>query len=132
MLHLTLSLYLASICLGRALKSWPSNIIPSEAYKVVQTDPNGVIWPWLTFKSSPQTPPNMTITGNGGELAEGYIFMTPVGTGENVSYAKENGGFIMTSGGDLVFGLNISGLTDFRRQFYNGQAYLTYWTGYSK
>ena len=130
-LLIALSLCQALLCSGRALQSLPFNTIPSETYREVQTDPSGVVWPWLAFKSSPQTPPNMTITGNGGELAEGYIFMTPVGTSENVSYAKENAGFIMTSGGDLVFGLNVSGLTDFRRQLYNGHAYLTYWSGYN-
>ena len=58
-------------------RQWKETEIPSEAYVEVQTDPQGVTWPWRVFKTSSETPPNMAITGNGGELAPGYIFMTP-------------------------------------------------------
>ena len=73
----------------------------------------------------------MTITTNGEPLADGYIFMTPAGTSANISYAKESGGFIMTSDGELVYGHNLTGMTDFRKQYYNGQPYLTFWSGYN-
>ena len=108
-----------------------STVIPSEAYIQVETDPNGITWPWRVYKSSPYTPPNMTITGNGGPLAPGYVFMTPATTNISLPYTKEAGGFIMTSAGDLVFAQNVSGMTDFRKQYYNGKPYLTYWSGYN-
>ena len=57
--------------------------------------------------------------------------MTPAGTGANVSYAKESGGFIMTSDGDLVYGHNLTGMTDLRKQYYNGKPHLTFWSGYN-
>ena len=107
-----------------------STEIPSEAYVQVETDPTKVKWPWRVFKSSPYTPPNMTITGNGGELAEGFIFMTPQTTNMTNPTDEENGGFIMTSDGDLVYALNESGITDFRKQYYDGKPYLTYWSGF--
>jgi hypothetical protein len=37
----------------------------------------------------------------------------------------------MTSEGELVFAVNVTGINDFRRQYYNGKAYLTYWSGYN-
>ena len=101
--------------------------IPSEAYIQIETDPSGVTWPWRVFKSSPYTPPNMTITSSGEPLAPGYIFMTPATTNISVPYTKEGGGFIMTTDGDLVFALNVTGMTDFRKQIYNGEPHLTYW-----
>lgn len=98
--------------------------IPSEAYVRVETDPKGITWPWRVFKSSPHTPPNLTITGNGGELAPGYIFMTPQTVDPTVPAAEENGGFIVTSDNELVYALNISGITDFRKETYKGEPYL--------
>lgn len=129
---------MASFCLAAtasalvARNSVSSTTIPSEAYVQVETDPDDITWPWRVFKSSPYTPPNMTITGNGGSLAEGYIFMTPATGNISVPYTKEGGGFIMTSDGDLVFAQNVTGMTDFRKQYYNGKPYLTYWNGYNR
>jgi hypothetical protein len=108
-----------------------SGEIPSERHIEVVTDPTEVKWPWLAFKSSPHTPPNMTITGNGKPLADGYIFMTPQSLNDTAPTIPESGGFIRTSDGDLVFALNASGITDFRRQYYNGKEYLTYWSGFN-
>ncbi|KAF2485016.1 ASST-domain-containing protein [Neohortaea acidophila] len=105
--------------------------IPSHAYVQVETDPKGAIWPWRVFKSSPYTPPNMTITVNQGELADGFIFMTPANINLSAPAAEMDGGFIMTSDNEAVFALNTSGITDFRVQHYKGQPYLTYWSGYN-
>ena len=101
--------------------------IPSEAYVKVEIDPSGAKWPWRVFKSSSQAPPNLTITGSGGELAPGYIFMTPEGVHERVPRAaKEDGsGYIITADNELVFGLDEARLTDFRIQQYEGSSYLT-------
>ena len=99
--------------------------IPSEAYIQVETDPKDFTWPWRVFKSSPHTPPNLTITGNGGELAPGYIFMTPEGTSDSKTpSAEESGGFIVTTDNELVYALNDTGITDFRVEYYNGVPYL--------
>lgn len=117
--------------IGNALVVNRRAVIPSEANIDVATDPSGVTWPWRVFKTTESTPPNMTITGNGGELSEGYIFMTPATSNLTVPYAKESTGFIMTCEGDLVFALNVTAPTDFRRQHYNGKPYLTYWNGYN-
>lgn len=111
--------------------SQQSSWIPSSRHVEVQPDFSGVTWPWRVFKSSPHTPPNMTIIENGGELADGYIFMMPQTTNVSIAYAKENGGFIMTIDGDLVYGDNLLGMNDFRKQSYNGKDYLTYWTRYN-
>ena len=101
---------MAILACGHAIRprKWREAEIPSEAYVDVQTDPQGVTWPWRVFKTSPETPPNMTITGNGGELAPGYIFMTPIALNATAvpPLTKESAGFIMTSDGDLVFGHN--------------------------
>ncbi len=109
-----------------------SEYIPSHAYVQVETDPGGAIWPWRVFRSSPYTPPNMTITGNGGELADGFIFMTPQTINISVPAAEENGGFIMTCNNEMVFALNESGITDFRVEEYKGAPYLVWWSGYSQ
>lgn len=124
--------YLATAATALAARS-PTNstIIPSEAFIQVETDPAGITWPWRVFKSSPHTPPNFTITGNGKPLADGYVFLTPQTLNESIPYAKENGGFVMTSEGDLVFARNVSGMTDFRTQEYDGKTYITYWSGYN-
>ena len=105
--------------------------IPSQAFDLVETDPSGIKYPWRVFKSSAFTPPYMNITGNGGPLAEGYVFMTPQTISITAPTDEENGGFIMTSSGDLVFAQNTSGMTDFRKQYYDGKPYLTYWSGYN-
>lgn len=101
--------------------------IPSEAYVKVEIDPDGLQWPWRVFKSSSLTPPNLTITGNGGELAPGYIFMTPEGVNERVPRVNEEdgNGFIITTNNELVYGLDVDRLTDFRVQEYQGSSYLT-------
>ena len=126
------SLYLLSTVSALAFKTSPSStVIPSEPYIQVETDPSGIKWPWRIFRSSPYTPPNMTISGNDKPLAEGYIFMTPQSINATAPAAEGNGGFIMTSAGDLVFARNVSGMTDFRKQYYNGKPYLTYWSGYN-
>lgn len=120
-------LYLATS--GYTLVTRQKATIPSKANIDIQTDPSGVTWPWRVFKTTKSTPPNMTITGNGGELSEGYVFMTPATVNSSVAYAKESTGFIMTTDGDLVFALNVTSPTDFRRQHYHGKPYLTYWNG---
>ncbi len=116
---------------ANALVAKDRTVISSEANIDVQTDSTGVTWPWLAFKTTDQTPPNMIITSNGGAVADGYIFMTPATSNLSVSYAKESTGFIMTPDGDLVFALNVTAPTDFRRQHYDGKAYLTYWNGFN-
>ena len=102
--------------------------ISSWAHAEVKTDLAGVTWPWLSYKSSPFTPPNSTISGNGGQLSEGYSFITPSGSGNTT---KQSAGFILTTTGDLVFALNVTGLNDFRKQYFDGKPYLTYWSGYN-
>jgi hypothetical protein len=73
---------------ANALVTRSPNTITSQAYVQVETDPKGVTWPWRAFKSSDQTPPNMTIVSSGEPLADGYIFMTPLTTNISVPYAK--------------------------------------------
>jgi hypothetical protein len=117
--------------LSSALPSSFRKSIPSEANVQVETDPEGITWPWRVFKSSSAKPPDMVITANGEPLADGFIFQTPSTTNTSIPYAKESMPFIRDSQGDLIFALNITGANDFRRQFYNGKPYLTYWSGYN-
>lgn len=105
------------------------------------TDEGSEVWPWLQYKTSPHTPPHMNISVNRKEeLAPGYVFLDPSDINEADGTEELSGtGFIMTTDGDLVFaGLETgmgfcqywtAGMTDFRKQRYNGKSYLTYWNG---
>ena len=113
----------------------------THAHMQYVTDETSEVWPWMQFKTSPHTPPHMNISVNKkDELAPGYVFLDPSDVNTADGTAELSGtGFIMTTDGDLVFaGLEsgmgfchewTAGMTDFRKQTYNGKSYLTYWNG---
>ena len=98
--------------------------IPSHANIEVKVDPSGEQWPYRVFKSSPYTPPNLTITGNGGELAPGYVFLTPDSANLPTKKVDEDGGIIVTSDNELVYWLAEPGITDLRVEVYKGKPYV--------
>ncbi|CAK3926288.1 Hypothetical predicted protein [Lecanosticta acicola] len=104
--------------------------LASSANVQVETDPDGDLWPWRTFKSSPHTPPTLTYTADGKPLSDGHIFITPADI-KNQNATKQSAGFTITTEGEPVYVANVSGMTDFRKQDWNGDPYLTYWSGYN-
>ncbi len=84
-------------------------------------------------------PPHMDIHRFDKHLADGYIFLTPYDDKAKDGVHEEGTGFVMTMDGDLVFTPPssfdgfcedwLSGMTDLRKQEYNGKKYLTYWNG---
>ncbi|KAK3715275.1 hypothetical protein LTR37_007242 [Vermiconidia calcicola] len=114
--------------------------IESEPHYQYTTDESRVVWPWRTYRTSYHTPPHMNITRYSGELAKGYIFVSPSDQNKNDgTYALSGTGFVMDDEGDLIFageedGMGfceewVAGMTDFRAQEYNGRKYITYWNG---
>ena len=114
--------------------------IPSEDHYQITSDTYDSVWPWRTYKTSPHHPPHMEITRYDGKLSDGYVFLTPSNTkGKEGTYELSGTGFIMTTDGDMIFAGEergysfcdewVAGMTDFRRQDYNGRPYITYWNG---
>ncbi|KAH6892908.1 ASST-domain-containing protein [Thelonectria olida] len=100
--------------------------------KVVQPDEPST-WPYRVYKSSPYKPPYLDITGNGGEIAEGYLFFTPslkkgVPTPQNLP-------LIMGQDNELVFCMDGQSadphvkLKHLRPQMINGTPHITVWQG---
>ncbi|KAH7305197.1 ASST-domain-containing protein [Stachybotrys elegans] len=87
-------------------------------------------WPYRTFKSSPWTPVNLTVTTDHGGLADGYLFFTP--KSRNSTAIHQQLGLIMSSDNEIVYALNESlGLNDLRVQQVHGEPHLTFWRGRS-
>lgn len=106
--------------------------IPSSAYVRVIDPGDGKKWPYRVFKSSPLRPPNLTITGNGNALANGYVFLTP--KDRKRGGVEQHAPYIFDTDGELVFAANFSGesgTTDFRVQEVDGTPHLTFWQGSS-
>lgn len=107
------------------LKSWPYFEV------VVPEDEN--IWPYRVFRSSPITPPNLTITLNRGELADGYLFMTPGNRSTELTGQQQDGPFIIGTDNELVYRYDESdpdyASHDFRVQKINGEPRLVHWHG---
>ena len=114
--------------------------VPSEPHHEFTTDTSLLVWPWRSYKTSLHTPPHMKVTRYKGELAPGYIFISPVNANnEDGTYEQSGTGYIMDHAGDLVFAAEetrmdfcdewVGGMTDFRVQEYNGKKYITYWNG---
>lgn len=114
--------------------------IPSEDHYQITADTYESVWPWRSYKTSPHSPPHMEITRHGGELSNGYVFLTPSNTkGKEGTYELSGTGFIMTTEGDMIFAGEesgysfcnewVAGMTDFRKQDYDGRPHITYWNG---
>ncbi|TKA29460.1 hypothetical protein B0A50_03473 [Salinomyces thailandicus] len=104
--------------------------IPSSPYVEIIVPENHETWPYRVYKSSPVRPPNISINTYGGELAEGFLFLTPKGRGRQG--VNQTAPFAFDSDGELVFAANATyGTTDFRVQTYRAQQHLTYWQGKS-
>ncbi|KAL9053258.1 MAG: hypothetical protein Q9162_004866 [Coniocarpon cinnabarinum] len=58
----------------------------------------------------------------------GYLFLDPANFSPEPA-VRQSGAFIMTDSNQLVYGLEMAPLTDFRMQTVNGTDYLTYWSG---
>ena len=102
----------------------------SSDSRVLQSSPNGTIWPWQTFVSANYTPPQLSITGNGGALAQGLLFFGPSNSGPSNSI-KEYAPLIMTDAGQLVWNGPIVNSTNLRATTFEGRPVLTYWDGIS-
>ena len=102
----------------------------SSRYVQVHDYKNGT-WPFRVFKSSAWRPPQFNITGNGGELAEGYLFLTPKhrrGMGLRMDMSV-----IMSQESELIYAFNATaGANNLRAQDINGKPHLTMWHGHSK
>ncbi|KAK3053111.1 hypothetical protein LTR09_005737 [Extremus antarcticus] len=115
-------------------------MIESTAHYQVTTDTSRVVWPWRTYKTSMHNPPVLNISRFDGELAPGYVFISPVDNNkQDGTYDLSGTGFIMDQRGDLIFAADedgmgfcngwVAGMTDFRVQAYQARKYITYWDG---
>lgn len=133
--HLTLSIDLDTMqypVLNALLAIASANafVNPGPGFSNHHVESNGTTWPWQVYKSSPLTPPNLTITTNGKPLAPGLVFFEPADFSDTPA-VKQSGGYAFTDKNELVFAQPVAGLTDFRVQVYNGKPYITYWSGYN-
>ncbi|GAB1725297.1 hypothetical protein NU195Hw_g4047t1 [Hortaea werneckii] len=104
--------------------------LPSERYVEIVTPENEETYPYRAFKSSSIRPPNVTVTGNGEQVADGLLFLTPKGRGKKG--VNQTAPFAFDSDGELVFAANASyGVNDFNAQTYHRRPYLTFWQGKS-
>ncbi|KAI7371652.1 hypothetical protein KC336_g20763, partial [Hortaea werneckii] len=104
--------------------------LPSERYVEIVVPENDETYPYRVFKSSSIRPPNVTVTGNGEQVADGLLFLTPKGRGKKG--VNQTAPFAFDSDGELVFAANASyGVNDFNAQTYHGRPYLTFWQGKS-
>jgi hypothetical protein len=135
-------LILASWGAVSAEKDYDTTTIESEPHHQVTVDDSRIVWPWRSYKTSMHTPPDMKITRHKGkgDLAEGYVFLSPADSNKNDgTYDISGTGFVMDRDGDLIFagdedGMGfceewVAGMTDFRAQEDNGKKYITYWNG---
>lgn len=105
-------------------------LFPSHAYTKVVYPEDTDIWPYRVYKSSPFTPPFLTVKRNGGAIAEGYLFMTPKSRGPKG--AQQSLPVVMTNDNDLVYCLDdIYNYNNFQVQSYHGKPYLTAWEGFA-
>ncbi|CAM1509536.1 Fc.00g032750.m01.CDS01 [Cosmosporella sp. VM-42] len=102
----------------------------SSRYIQVRDYGNGT-WPFRVFKSSKWRPPQLNITGNGGELSEGYLFFTPKRRkGQGVTMDMS---VIMSQDNELIYAFDgTAGTNNFHAQTINGKSHLTIWNGLSK
>ena len=104
-------------------------LLASSAYvHVVQPEHPGA-WPYRAFKSSPCTPPNMSIAVNRPGLADGFLLMTPKGRGGNDGI-QQSAPYVMTSDNELVYAYKETyGTNGLRMQDIAGKPHLTFWQG---
>ncbi|KAI5461795.1 ASST-domain-containing protein [Mariannaea sp. PMI_226] len=108
-------------------------ILPSRAYLEVVRPEGPETWPYRVYKSAPFKPPYLQITGNGGDVADGYLFWAP--KSRNKVWISEDHPIIMSQENDLVFSLEKApgrhafGFNNFRPQIINGTPHLTIWQG---
>lgn len=91
-------------------------------------------WPYRIYKSSPFRPPLLKITNNGGEVAEGSLFLVPSHS-HDVWIAQELP-YIMGQENDLVFGFDKPAgffpgdrFNGFHPHKVNGNSYASMWVG---
>lgn len=101
------------------LESWPH---------IQVHDPPGDGWPFRVFKSSPWTPPNITIFHNKGELSDGYLLLNP--RSRNGHSMKQTAPFVIASNNELVYAFNeTQGTNNLRVQQFKGKPHLAFWEG---
>jgi len=120
-------LHASTLDFGSFTTSSPPDL-DSWAYVHV-VEPESPHWPYRVFKSSPWTPPNVTITRNEGELAPGYLLLTAKSRGKPVEL-EQSAPWILTDDNELVYAHNAShGSNNLRLQEYEGKPHLTVWLG---
>lgn len=104
------------------LDSWPY-------VEVVQPDDENV-WPYRVFRSSAAAPPNLNITVDRGDIADGYIFITPGNRSSELTGQHQGGPFIIGADNELVYRYEETLAShDFRVQEINGEPHLLFWHG---
>ncbi|KAI9898339.1 hypothetical protein N3K66_006699 [Trichothecium roseum] len=105
------------------LESWP--------HIEVHDPSDQSFWPYRVFKSSSWTPPNISITRNSGDLADGYLFINPKSRSKEHAM-KQSAPVIMTYDNELVYAYDEShGTGNFRVQDWKGKPRLSLWQGES-
>lgn len=93
---------------------------------------SGAYWQYQTFKSSRFNPPELQITGNGGSISPGFLFMTPGDSnplGQPIT--KNPAPMIMADDGQLVWmgPVGPAVVTNLHVTEYSDRPVLIYWTG---
>ena len=91
---------------------------------------SGSIWPYQVFKSATFNPPQLQVTRNGKQLAPGFVFFDPSHFTALIA-TQDQAPLIMTDGGQLVWNGPYLHATNFRVASYQGEAILTFWSGFN-
>jgi hypothetical protein len=111
---------------GHHLQSRAEDICAASVPNIVND--TAEYWPYQTFQSFNATPPQLNITSNGEELADGLLFFGPDLLGGD-GQPKELASFIMTDSGELVWASpSANDTTNLHTQVFDGKPVITYYT----
>jgi hypothetical protein len=113
------------------VEEWGLRTFPSRPYIEVIQDDDKNTWPYSFFKSSSWKPPNITVTVNKGNLAEGLLFLDPKSRGKGKGQ-KQAAPIIIGMDNELVYAQKVDhGTNNFRVQETDNGPRLTFWQGKS-
>lgn len=110
----------------RSIVDIPGNCA-ANSFQVKDITHNHDVFPFRSYISSPLTPPNLIINSTGQFLQPGLLFIGILNSGA-VNASAEQGLFIMTDEGDLIFGVE-GAKSNFQPQTLNGEPVFSYWEG---